>query len=62
MCFANGRYVPIDPMSLQMADETDWKYYADKEFMNRISNSKKPSDVNPSDYSAIYYAGGHGEL
>jgi hypothetical protein len=49
-------------MSLQMADEIDWKYYANKEFMTRISNSKKPSEVNPSDYSVIYYAGGHGEF
>jgi putative intracellular protease/amidase len=38
----------------------DWQYYADPEFRNKLANTLKPSQVNPNDYQAIYYAGGHG--
>lgn len=30
--------------------------------MNRLGTTLKPSDINPDDYIAIYYAGGHGVL
>lgn len=55
-----GGYTPIDPHSLAMADPIDWEWYQNKEFMNRLGATLKPSDVNPEDYVAIYYAGGHG--
>lgn len=57
-----GGYTPIDPHSLGMADETDWEWYQDKAFMNRLGTTLKPSDINPDDYCAIYYAGGHGVI
>jgi len=55
-----GGYTPIDPHSLAMADPIDWEWYQNKEFMNRLGTTLKPSEVNPEDYFAIYYAGGHG--
>ncbi len=55
-----GGYTPIDPHSLAMADETDWEWYQDKAFMDRLGATLKPSEVNPDDYAVIYYAGGHG--
>ncbi|VVP67105.1 Molecular chaperone Hsp31 and glyoxalase 3 [Pseudomonas fluorescens] len=55
-----GGYTPIDPHSLAMADEGDWQWYQDKAFMNRLGATLKPDQVNPADYSVIYYAGGHG--
>lgn len=55
-----GGYTPIDPHSLAMADETDWEWYQDRAFMNRLGATLKPSEVNPDDYSVIYFAGGHG--
>jgi putative intracellular protease/amidase len=29
----NGGYVPVDPHSLQLAADDDWRWYADKAFM-----------------------------
>ncbi len=55
-----GGYTPIDPHSLAMADATDWEWYQNSDFMSRLGATLKPSQVNPNDYSVIYYAGGHG--
>ena len=55
-----GGYVPIDPHSLAMADDTDWQWYQDSAFMSRLGSTLKPSQVRAGDYVAIYYAGGHG--
>ncbi|MCC6923445.1 MAG: type 1 glutamine amidotransferase domain-containing protein [Nitrosomonas sp.] len=55
-----GGYTPIDPHSLSMAEPVDWEWYQDKDFMNRLGKTSKASEVNPDDYVAIYYAGGHG--
>lgn len=57
-----GGYTPIDPHSLAMADPVDWEWYRKKEFMNRLGATLKPSEVNPNEYVAIYYAGGHGVM
>ncbi len=57
-----GGYTPIDPHSLAMADSVDWEWYQKKEFMNRLGATLKPSEVNPDDYVAIYYTGGHGVI
>lgn len=57
-----GGYTPIDPESLAAADETDWAYYQDPIFMAKLGNTMKPEDVNPADYAAIYFAGGHGTV
>ncbi|MBW8355675.1 MAG: type 1 glutamine amidotransferase domain-containing protein [Pseudomonas sp.] len=55
-----GGYVPIDPHSLAMADDTDWQWYQDSAFMSRLGATLKPEQVRSEDYVAIYYAGGHG--
>jgi putative intracellular protease/amidase len=55
-----GGYTPIDPHSLAMAEPVDWEWYQDKAFMNRLGTTLAPSAINPDDYAAIYYAGGHG--
>lgn len=57
-----GGYTPIDPHSLAMAEPIDWAWYHDKPFMNRLGATLKPSEVNPDDYAAIYFVGGHGVL
>ena len=59
-----GGYTPIDPHSLaaDMASPIDWQWYHDKAFMNRLGATLKPDQVNPEDYIAIYYAGGHGVI
>jgi putative intracellular protease/amidase len=45
-----------------MADPTDWEWYQKKEFMNRLGATLRPNEVNPDDYVAIYYTGGHGVI
>ena len=57
-----GGYVPIDPHSLSMAQDIDWQWYSDRDFMNRLGTSLAPGEVKARDYQAIYYAGGHGVL
>jgi len=57
-----GGYTPIDPHSLAMADATDWEWYQKKYFMNRLGTTFKPNVVNPDDYVAIYFTGGHGVI
>lgn len=55
-----GGYTPIDPHSLEMAEPIDWEWYANKDFMNCLGATLSPDKINPGDYVAIYYAGGHG--
>lgn len=55
-----GGYTPIDPHSLAMADATDWQWYQNSDFMSRLGATLKPEQVDPQDYSVIYYSGGHG--
>jgi putative intracellular protease/amidase len=55
-----GGYTPIDPHSLAMAEPVDWQWYQDKPFMNRLGATLRPSEVDPDDYAAIYFVGGHG--
>ncbi len=57
-----GGYTPIDPHSLEMADSTEWDWYQNKAFMNRLGTALQPTEVNADDYVAIYYTGGHGVL
>ena len=59
-----GGYTPIDPHSLaaDMASPIDWQWYHNKAFMNRLGATLTPDQVNPDDYIAIYYAGGHGVI
>ncbi|VEU20866.1 DEKNAAC101732 [Brettanomyces naardenensis] len=55
-----GGYTPIDPNSLAGADEISFKYYQDRDFVDKLGTTLKPSEINPEDYFAIYFTGGHG--
>jgi putative intracellular protease/amidase len=66
----SGGYVPIDPESL-MTQETAHmigietavqKRYHDRAFMDQLRDTRKVSEVNPSEYDAIYLTGGHGVM
>jgi len=43
---------------LDTSNKTQNKYLNDVEFMNLLKNTKSPSEINPSDYIAVYYGGG----
>ncbi|WP_121461993.1 type 1 glutamine amidotransferase domain-containing protein [Chryseobacterium defluvii] len=55
-----GGTPPVDGFDL--SDPVNKEFWENKEYKNKIDNSLKPSQVNPSDYSAIFYAGGHGAM
>lgn len=56
--------MPLDPISLspEMMGAEDWEYYTDHDYMNKFGQTLSPKEVNPSDYQAIYFAGGHGAI
>ncbi|OFI48479.1 peptidase C56 [Floricoccus tropicus] len=58
-----GGFVPLDPRSMKYVDDSILSYYERPDFQKRaLTNSLKPSDINPSDYFVIYYTGGHGVM
>ena len=60
-----GGRVPLDPRSLQKsyASKKDYAILNSLDFKTRaINDSLNPSDINPKDYFAIYFTGGHGVL
>lgn len=57
-----GGYVPIDPHSLAMAEPVDWRWYARRDFMNRLGDTLRLADARAEDYDGIYLVGGHGVM
>ncbi|MFD1441814.1 type 1 glutamine amidotransferase domain-containing protein [Lacticaseibacillus hegangensis] len=58
-----GGYVPLDPRSLKAADAAVLARYRDREFQrNALCDTLAPGVINPTDYAAIYYTGGHGVM
>ena len=58
-----GGYVPLDPRSLKPSymSEVDLSIYTSSDFQFRaLSQSLRPDQIDPANYEAIYYAGGHG--
>lgn len=60
---SKGGYVPVDPRSMKYVDESIMKIYSNQDFIVRgLANTLSPKQVNPADYFAIYYTGGHGVM
>lgn len=55
-----GGTPPVDGFNLE--DPINKKFWEDKKYHAKIQNTKKPSDINPDDYVAVLYAGGHGTM
>ncbi|MGC4041872.1 MAG: type 1 glutamine amidotransferase domain-containing protein [Flavobacterium sp.] len=55
-----GGKAPIDGFNLQ--DAANKKFWEDQTYRQKIENTMKPSEVDPSKYIAIHYAGGHGTM
>lgn len=55
-----GGKTPLDGMS--QADDITKKLLKDEVFLNKLNNAQKLSEINPSNYDAIYFAGGHGTM
>lgn len=55
-----GGKAPVDGFDLN--DKVNAEFWNDKVYHHKVENTKKPAEVNPADYAAIYYAGGHGAV
>jgi len=55
-----GGKAPVDGLNLD--DAVNQAFWEDKVYRHKIENTMKPSEVNPTHYAAIYYAGGHGTM
>lgn len=60
----NGGQPPIDPKSELDDFQTDAtrRFYTDTKSQTLLAETAKLSEVNASDYDAIFYPGGHGPL
>lgn len=59
-----GGKPPIDPGSEAPDAQTEAtkRYYADPSLQEKLGNTKKLSEVNPDEFDAVFYPGGHGPL
>jgi len=55
-----GGNPPVDGFDL--SDAVNKKFWEDTFYHRKITHTLKPSDINPADYKAIFYAGGHGAV
>lgn len=55
-----GGKAPVDGFDLD--DVVNKAFWEQPDHRAKIENTKKPADVNPQDYGAIYFAGGHGTM
>ena len=59
-----GGQAPIDPSSTteDASTESTERYNNDKEAQERIATTHKLTEIDPADYDAVFYPGGHGPL
>ncbi|BDD02563.1 type 1 glutamine amidotransferase domain-containing protein [Aureibacter tunicatorum] len=64
MASVNGGLSPFDPGSAAEGaiNEEGKKFQNDEDAQNLVQNTVKLSDINPSDFDAVFYPGGHGLL
>ncbi len=55
-----GGMPPLDGVDAK--DPLQKAFLDDKAVQDRVAASAKPTDIDPADYSAIFYAGGHGTM
>jgi hypothetical protein len=59
-----GGGVPLDERSLKSIylDRSAKAHLADPQFMQRLKTTFAPNTIEPKNYKAIYYTGGHGTM
>ncbi|HSC52038.1 MAG TPA: type 1 glutamine amidotransferase domain-containing protein [Phnomibacter sp.] len=55
-----GGKAPVDGFNLE--DAVNKQFWEDEKYRTKIEHTKKPAEVNPNEYVAIFYAGGHGAM
>lgn len=56
----NGGEPPVD--GLELEDAVNARYWNNKAFREKLSQTKKLSDLDPSNYAAVFFVGGHGTM
>lgn len=57
-----GGKAPMDPKSVHSDDDESARFLADPALSERIANTLRPDAIDPKNYGAIVYAGGHGTM
>lgn len=59
-----GGQPPVDPKSEAADAQTTatQRFYKDAEVIEKVAKSFKLNDIDPADYDAVFYPGGHGPL
>ena len=57
-----GGQAPIDQDSLDFTDEVNRYFWENTDLQTRLANTPSVSELNGADYSAIFFAGGHGTM
>lgn len=57
-----GGNAPMDPNSRDLSDLVNKSFLEREDLVNKIKNTLRPEDIDPEDYQAILYAGGHGTM
>jgi putative intracellular protease/amidase len=57
-----GSQPPLDQKSYDLQDKDNRKFWEDEQLQGQLNNTIPIEAVNPEDYVAIYYAGGHGAM
>jgi putative intracellular protease/amidase len=57
-----GGPAPLDGLEDLVNDPVNVKYWNDAKFREKIAKTKKLADLSSADYSAIFFAGGHGTM
>jgi putative intracellular protease/amidase len=59
-----GGQPPVDPKSEEADAQSPstQRFYEDNEVIYQMANTLKLSDIDPADYDAVFYPGGHGPL
>lgn len=59
-----GGFSPLEPRSLKwpLADQSVKQWLADPQKQAWLKTTARPEDVDPTDFDAIYFTGGHGVM
>jgi putative intracellular protease/amidase len=57
-----GEAAPIDPKSYDMNDPLNRQFATNPSVMAKVKDTLSPTEVKPTEYQAILFAGGHGVM
>ncbi len=58
----DGGFAPIDPRSFDLEDKDNLRLWHDLETVQALATTQRTIDIDPLEYEAVYFAGGHGTM